>query len=244
MLVLGGGSVHTAYTDGATYDPASRKWQRIDTPTAPNNDRIQWSVATAIGSPRVLAWSLWSKAPTWEGQFPPGGADLFVYNEDTNSWTSEPKTPNAAEGTVAAVWTGHDVIVVSGPTPCDGCSDPGRTETAAEYDPDTNQWTPLPAIPQLHLSNEFASTWTGRALFSWATSEYADAYDPALNVWTPLPAHPGPAATNPYGPARKYPCTAPTPRRSRELRTDSRSRRRPKRHRPRSCSKAAHLQCA
>jgi len=196
VLLLGGrpanGTVRVPnYSDGATYDPATRRWQPVAPPVAPNNDPVTWSIAAPIDGHRVLAWSQWSKRRALSAQSSEqwGGADLFVYDSDTNSWARAAQSPYDVSGALDAIWTGRDALVRGEPARCDGCLGGlvGFVNTA-RYDPATNRWTTLATDQQ--FAGSLDSAWTGRALFSLALTGNADAYDPAANTWTRLPRAP------------------------------------------------------
>ena len=66
------------------------------------------------------------------------GADSAAYDPEADTWRRLPEAPIAARDDATAVWTGHEVIVLSDRP--DSLDDPVE---AAAYDPETDEWRAL-----------------------------------------------------------------------------------------------------
>lgn len=149
VLVWGGQPTATARQgdapgarDGAVYDPAHDTWRTI--PPGPGLGSMAlgvWTgeVAILVGGPEL-------------GGGGPRVAAAFDPSDDTWTELAPPPDGNAADAVTHLVWTGTEVILVTG-----GASTPDQV---VAYDPATDTWregalpaTPLPAFAQL--------AWTG-----------------------------------------------------------------------------------
>jgi hypothetical protein len=147
----------------------------------------------------LLAWSEWAvRTPCGSGCISTSfGTDLFTYNQHTRVWRLVAPTGGAQHDAAHAVWTGRVVLVQSSGW-CGGCLGPSQLSSAAQYDPATNRWTPLPPGPLASAQPTYS--WTGGALFSFnpgttgggsltLTPGDASAYDAATG-WVRLPSAP------------------------------------------------------
>lgn len=159
LLEIGGIVRRSATTEGAAYDPAAGRWQRI----AP--------VPSSIGiSGAVIVWT---------------GTDLFVANGKTafcrpsrppvpcrpaaglydpaaGSWSTVPLPRQLAGLTIdSAIWTGQDVIV--------GATRPlGRGLAVAALDPVTRRWHLItPSVPAGHSAEFAVLAATRNGLYLW-----------------------------------------------------------------------------
>ena len=183
-----------SYPDGAAYNPTTRTWRHIDPPAAPNHDPVTWRLASSIGGDRVLAWSVWAKSEVEATNGVLSGADLFLYNDATNRWTSLANAPGALANPQEVLWTGTDALVRGQIEPYQLGDGPGpNSETTARYDPATISWTAVAA--DVLVNSALHSAWTGQALFSYADNSNgpsdASVYDPASDAWTQLSRTPG-----------------------------------------------------
>jgi N-acetylneuraminic acid mutarotase len=101
VIVLGGQpAVLTdkvrGYQDGASYNPATNRWQHLDPPTSPDGHPLTWRTMVQAGS-QLLAWSEWatSRVTGPGSSTSAGGVDLFGYDELTGRWRSIRAAPNA-----------------------------------------------------------------------------------------------------------------------------------------------------
>jgi N-acetylneuraminic acid mutarotase len=98
---------------------------------------------------------------------PPTNVHGSVFDPATGVWHSMPQGP-ADEGADAGVWTGGDLVVLSG-----GANDSATGKmlvapgSAAAWDPATNTWTALPRAPI--GPNVDATLWTGREILLFGT---------------------------------------------------------------------------
>lgn len=108
------------------------------------------------------------------------------------------RAPLAGRSTMAAVWTGQEMLIWGGDGP-DGQFDDGAT-----YDPRTDAWTLLPTSP-LTARNAPAAVWTGEEVILWGGSsrsgDHRDgaAYNPATRHWRPIAEAPFASAGRPVG---------------------------------------------
>ena len=204
LVVLGGQpvvsqAVEFGYADGATYDPATDRWQILPTAVPPRGHPLTWDTAVQAGPGRLLAWSQWSstKATGPGSTETSGGADLFVLDETTAKWHDVPTASGALPSIKTVLWTGDHAVVRGITYNCGACPGPFVPEATALYDPATNTWERLPPDPL--GGDDMSSTWARSALFSFDSgfqtsgSAYgtvnpgdASLYDPASDRWTRL----------------------------------------------------------
>ena len=177
-----------AGAEAASYDPATRRWERLPSPT-PAHKPLAWAFAAAAGPGRILAWSeSYGQRTVGPGETVGyGGTDLFRYDESSRRWTALGSA--AFSRPDAAFWTGRRLLVRG-----DISDGAGDIEFGASYDVATGIATPLPTdavnrdgFAASHLS----SAWTGKALWSFnaaggeGTVRLGDAsvYDVTTNTW-------------------------------------------------------------
>jgi hypothetical protein len=121
-------------------------------------------------------------------------ADLLGPGESRPLATS----PLAGRSTMAAVWTGSDMLIWGGDGP------DGQLDDGAAYDPRQDTWRMLPQAP-LTPRNAPAAVWTGDEMLLWGGassgggSSDGAAYDPTGNRWRPIPDAPFQSAGRPVG---------------------------------------------
>jgi hypothetical protein len=141
MLVWGGTSANedTVYADGAAYDPDSHTWRKL--PPAPLAARFD---ASYVWTGRQLF--------VWGGYAKPEGDRFAVYDDGalydpkTNEWRRIAPSPLSGRHDATVLWTGNQVVVIGGDPAVLTDSDHLYLDAAA-YDPRTNEWHRLPAMP-------------------------------------------------------------------------------------------------
>jgi hypothetical protein len=119
--------------------------------------------------------------------------DGAAYDAATGLWRRIADPPDELSGRndtqPPAVFTGHEMIVVSGPLHLDGTS-------AAAYDPETDRWRMIPT-PPFDMREGMFTAWTGReAIFYGGAAgdtlpdDTGFAYDPAADQWRDIPESP------------------------------------------------------
>lgn len=145
LLVWGGASDGrsdaTLYADGASYDPATKQWTTL--PAAPISGRTQMGWVWT-GTSLVVFGGYGSVDSN--GIVAPL-ADGAIYTPSTNSWRKLPVAPLSPRFNPQLVWAGTEVLVIGG-DPADESGDgPGYAAGEAAYDPASNRWRKLPAMP-------------------------------------------------------------------------------------------------
>jgi hypothetical protein len=167
LLVVAGKRDNTALTDAATYDPAADTWKQL----APMPKR-----AAAV-DPRLAVWT---------GQrllLPSVG---IAYNPADNQWSTIAPIPANRIVFRAALWTGHDVIMI-GAEAVTANSGPPPPVVGLAYDPATDRWRDLP--PSGLSTSAVAATWDGTRVVV-VNDVLGASYQPANNTWTLLPRIP------------------------------------------------------
>jgi hypothetical protein len=181
MLVAGGDSRdpnRPPLRDGAAYDPATGRWQRI--PDAP-------PAARGLGSAAV--WT-GNKLLVWAGNAPDGPAVGATYEPATRSWHMIAASPLGPRESYTTIWTGTEMLVFGGSS-----GDAIATPTAAAYNPASDRWRLLPTAP-IAARVAHAAAWTGHEMLIWGgytvqngkTVRFGDgaAYNPRSNTWRPI----------------------------------------------------------
>jgi len=154
------------------YDPVTLKWRKVsyEVPllapillwTSDNILAVGWA---KTGAPRSVAATL---------------------SMDTGEWTilADAPAPDKLWSADAWVWTGSELLVMSGNQGLDSA-------TAQAFNPTTNEWRVLPNVP-LAPRYHATSLWTGDEWLIWGggdgTNEFADgvAYDPSTDTYRAL----------------------------------------------------------
>ncbi len=151
--------------DGARYDPLTDTWTPISTVGAPIPRSGHSSVWTGKA---MIVWG----GSNWDagGYLNTGGR----YDPSTDTWTpvSTLGAPPPGYYRPAAVWTGSEMIVLSG----DG---------GARYNPATDTWTPVSTLGAPPSSYYSAAVWTGSEMIVFSGGGGAR-YNPATDTWTPI----------------------------------------------------------
>jgi hypothetical protein len=169
-IVLWGGpecSEDPAEVSGVAYDPETNTWRAL--PEAPIES--QAGVGIWSGSEIIVCC----------GQFSSKGA---AYDPDTNTWRaiSDSPLPAPTDNSLAAVWTGTEMLVV------------GNTGVAA-YDPQSDSWRTFgdPPHPYTRLPEFNSVVWTGSVAVIWPANPSRVRFlgltlDPSSGEWEVLPA--------------------------------------------------------
>lgn len=176
--------------DGAAYDPTTKRWTKL--PAAPISARSQ--MASAWTGTELFIWG----GDAADGISKNGA----LYNPATMKWRTLPASPLSPRDGAQAVWADNEVIVISGAPTDSSTSQQVHTDLAA-FNPTTNKWTTLAAMP-LSANQEVLSViavGASNRLYAWEEWQHAvnnadgsgtiysgiDLYifDPASNTWTP-----------------------------------------------------------
>jgi hypothetical protein len=145
-----------------------------------------WSaVSTADTVPDPTAWHAAAWVPTRMRMVVAGGdpahdAPLFLYDPVADKWASAAGCDVA--GRAAAVWTGSEVLVWSGPL--------------LRYTPESGTCVQVAADPEGPSTAAHATAvWTGQRLIAWgggdAGTSQGAVFDPAAGAWTLTSREPG-----------------------------------------------------
>ena len=126
-----------------------------------------------------------------------GDVQLDAYVPATGTWKATATTPLWPRTDPGMVWTGHDVIAFGG----SGSADDGPlfrplTDGAA-YDPATDQWHAIAAMPEPFVADVGGAVWTGSDVLAWSFDlsghETFLSFNPTTNTWKVLPSSGMPA---------------------------------------------------
>jgi hypothetical protein len=148
-------------TNGA-YNPVTNTWRTIA------RDPYAQGVTGWTGSQLLVVDGV-----CWSGSSNGG----VSYTPATSTWRDLPNAPLQRRRGARGAWTGKELVVAGGLT---GLEQANPVRTAAAYNPATDSWRRLPAMPS--PCTGFAAAWTGRQLIVWGGGKnYADgaAYTPA-----------------------------------------------------------------
>jgi hypothetical protein len=158
----------------STVDDAGRPgWRMLD--PGPLRPREQ-SAVVWTGDELVV----WGGTPG-NGVQPPLLRDGAAFDPGTGTWRPMSPPPETVGGPSVGVWTGDEVVVLSGP------SDPrawGPVDGAA-WDPTTDTWRGMAALGAASLPHDLV--WTGDEVLS---IQLGAAYDPSTDTWRELPDRP------------------------------------------------------
>jgi hypothetical protein len=208
MLVWGGSSSdgEHPYADGAAYDPVTHHWQVL--PASPL-------------SARSSAASVWtgSQLFVWGGDLASGAQqqkaadDGALYDPSTRTWRSVAASPLSSRVDATALWTGSEVVVMGG-TPAVQTNSQRTLVDAAAYDPVTNVWHRLPAVPSRsgRMVDGLTAVVTPTGIYAWLLWEHdvstpdggsvssgvdLSRFDPGTGRWTGVTVAPPKVTGNP-----------------------------------------------
>jgi hypothetical protein len=210
--------------DGGRYDPLTDSWAPVSmvnaptiSPNASNSPYIRhrafWTgseMIVAMGTSFGTSGRYNPLTDTWRPVSPVGapagdysavwiGTGMLtnggLYNPFNDVWT-----PLAPVPLGSAVWTGHDVLGVSGAVN-------GPTLSLTRYDPATDARIALPS-PPIPGRDNFTTVWTGSRLIVWGGNHFVTqggvttevavnsgaVYNPATNTWTTTSTNGAPSA--------------------------------------------------
>jgi hypothetical protein len=167
-------------------------WEQL--PRPPANEVLrgpEQGSAVWTGTELVLL-AEFAYSPPIPSPRPPDG---LAYNPATGRWRALAEPPpdqSIGGGSVGAVWTGKEVILLS------------ATGAPIAYDPDANTWRRFARPPTGFISHaaDPAPIWTGAEVLVWDGSNRDEAtgkviyggrgaaYNPATDRWRPLPRSP------------------------------------------------------
>ncbi len=171
------GSKGASTEHGAAFDPVRGSWRSL--PPAP----VAATVASTTWTGRELL--VWGATPTaGRSSTPPAGRSstptagrsvLLAFDPATWRWHRLAPPPMAPRSDPQVLWSGTRLVVVGGRGPTATVIVNGAT-----YDPRTNRWRVLPAIPGVAAppgSTETAvgttATWDAGSLYLWVTRQVA-----------------------------------------------------------------------
>jgi hypothetical protein len=110
-------------------------------------------------------------------------------------WRRLARSPIGAPVGASVVWDGRALLEVGGSSPG---GQPNVRRTGAAFDPATDRWQAIAAVPSEVLPDGAVDVWTGSKLFVFGGSEppgppltgIAGLYDPSSNTWTLTPPAP------------------------------------------------------
>ena len=152
---------------GAAFDLATRHWRSI--PAAPVDVNVE---STTWTGHEILVWGSASGPPRHSGR-----NILFALDPTTWRWKRLAAPPIPSRTGAEVVWSGTRLIVIGGH---------GSSTTAllngATYDPRTNRWSALPAVPRVVAragskaeAVGVTAAWSRDALYVWITHQVSRA---------------------------------------------------------------------
>lgn len=162
-----GGQTAGSSEHGAAFDPATHNWRSI--PAAPVDVTVG---STAWTGHEILVWGSALAAARRSGR-----NDLLALDPTTWRWKRLAAPPIPPRTGAEVVWTGTRLIVIGGH---------GSSITAllngATYDPRTNRWSALPAVPHIVAGAGskaepvgVTAAWSAGALYVWITHQVSRA---------------------------------------------------------------------
>lgn len=176
VFVWGGGDERTGrgFSDGATFDVRRNEWQIL--PPSPLGPRAD---ATAVWTgTEVVVWGGFAGYGLPDDE-DPERADGAAFDPVTRTWRTIADAPISGDGFARAVWTGQEVVVLTGRDPA----------TGAVYDPIEDEWRRIAEPPMPLAGAHPQALWTGeRVVAALGSPHEADviglyAYDPAADRW-------------------------------------------------------------
>jgi len=210
MLVWGGANGADAdhlRADGASYDPASSTWTTL--PAAPISAR------TGMASVWTGAdWFIWGGYDTLREGDLHVTADGALYDPASDNWRKLPPSPLPARANARALWVDGEVVVLGG-QPAELSDDQHEYTDMAAYDPATNRWKKLAALPEPSNRNVLyiVATVANDEIYAWQEWQHVVTgdnesmttsgidlyvYDPGRNTWA-LDAAASRSPTGPEG---------------------------------------------
>jgi hypothetical protein len=216
LIVVGHRLTPTSVTVAESYDPSAKAWKQLTPPaklgadpyccTAVWSGREVLAFGAFVGAaynPATNSWRPLSRSVqggilAWTGKEAIGWgggccgdarANGRAYNPETGAFRAVARAPLAPDQSPVGAWTGHELLLfVSGSSP-DGKPYAASLARGAAYNPATNRWRRLPAMP----GRGGKAIWDGRELVvigSSGNARAALAFNPATNRWRRLASSP------------------------------------------------------
>lgn len=190
MIIWGGASRGRLFADGAAYNPAADRWQRL---------------APAPLEARTAHTSVWSgnEMIVWGGCCEPRGGEFgdgAAYDPASDTWRMLPPAPIEGRTEHAAVWSGNKMVVWGGHVFERAFAD------GATYNPSTERWQTIARAPiEGRFSHSAVSM--GKRVVIWGGADALGAFDdgawyePGRDRWSvispaPLDPRAGHSATS------------------------------------------------
>lgn len=197
MIVWGGKGADGWLSDGATFDPRTRRWTRIADAPVGDFDR-----AAGVWTGREVLVAAAARAR-------PGPCgrkarfETMAYSPADDAWRELPPAPVQPYAAHRMLWTGEEALLWGAAT-----ADP-RSFMGAAYSPDSNRWRPLrawDAVLPLGLllgdgededAGAWDALWIGDEMLVWGTAPGSffgrgARYDPRADAWRRLAPSPLP----------------------------------------------------
>jgi hypothetical protein len=159
----------------AAYRPATRAWRRIADP--PDDAARPFGAAAWTGRDMIVIFGARSDY---------GVGKAFAYDPAADRWRRLADPPASVIGRPQVAWTGESLVVWS----------PGSRpagDSGFWYDPATDDWTPLPRVPQANATTLGSMVWTGDEIIVYGLSAIDETRAAGARLslgddaWTPLP---------------------------------------------------------
>lgn len=195
------------------FDPVTNKWRRLP------GSRL---LATHDGFGTVV-WTGRELIGWGGGCCGDAFSDGVAYSAARNTWRALARAPLSGNRHPLSVWTGRQMIVVSGaraasydpatnswkriaqPPATRGNSTAvwdgremlvfGSTRNGVAYNPRSDNWRALPLVPAGHVGH--VAVWTGNRLLMWGGRRGGAVYDPRANRWSVFTGGPLPGRLEP-----------------------------------------------
>lgn len=188
LVVVGG--------DGAAaYDPSSDTWESL--PAPPIEDRVAHSLVWT--GEEVLVWGGQTYGPYPDVGFFDDGA---AYDPATGAWRRIATAP-FRRGGHESVWNGRELIVWGGLDSCCPVDSIVHSTTAAAYDPVTDTWRELPAVPEPWSGDDGQALTVARGedVYVWRRGALGHLVGDGWQAMAAPPAAPAPTAFSTAGPS-------------------------------------------
>jgi hypothetical protein len=194
------GNTTKPLTDGASYDPTTRKWELLPrSPLGPrDNESVFWTghLAVFLGGFKAVSYPSSDPAPT---SYPTELSTGATYDPTTRQWKTLPPLPTRKGGPAAinGIWTGQKLIVWES-----FISPMGGATLAEAWTPGSARWRALPAPPNtISVTNATATVAIGHRVVlvegqgeAFRPTTYLALYNTKTEKWstrTILPKTPG-----------------------------------------------------
>jgi len=195
MIVFGGQTTATSgsgtvLNTGGRYNPATNTWSFLaplvnaSMPDLRRDHFAFWTGST------MLVWGGSSNTDYFGSDMPLShNTQGKVYDAAANTWSDMAMPPpEVSSGSFSGVWTGTEMIVWGSQ------SSSASPPNAGRYDPVSNTWQTLAAIPgdPLLPQSGYSLNWSGTEMILWgggdgpSLSDAGYRYNPTTNTWTAM----------------------------------------------------------